>query len=59
MKRYYDKKHREMEYGVGEYVYLKLQSYRQVSVIKRAWPKLRPCYFGPYRILEKKWPSCL
>lgn len=53
MKGYYDKKHTERSFEVGQWVYLKLQPYRQHSVHKRAFHKLSPRYYGPY-LIEKR-----
>lgn len=53
MKSYADAKRSEREFAVGDWVYLKLQPYRQVTVAIRKNLKLSARYFGPYEILEK------
>lgn len=53
IKQVYDKKHIERELAVGDWVYLKLQNYRQNSIEQRKHQKLSPRYYGPYRVLEK------
>lgn len=53
MKRYADAKRTEREFQKGDWVYLKLQPYRQVTVAIRKSLKLSAKYFGPYEILEK------
>lgn len=53
MKNFYDKHHSERSFKVGDWVYLKLQPYRQQSVQKRTTNKLAPRYYGPYLIEQK------
>lgn len=53
MKQMADQQRTERDFEIGEYVYLKLQSYRQHSVVYRANKKLAPKYYGLYRILDK------
>ena len=45
------------EFAVGEFVFLKLQPYGQLSLVNRPCPKLAFKYFGPFQILEKFRPA--
>jgi hypothetical protein len=44
---------RDISFNVGDYMYLKLQPYRQTSVALRLSQKLSPRFFGPYQIICK------
>lgn len=56
MKTTYDGKHRLVEFAVGDYVWMKLQPYRQLSVSKSALHKLSPRFYGPFRVLGRIGP---
>ncbi|KAJ8751836.1 hypothetical protein K2173_026032 [Erythroxylum novogranatense] len=53
MKSLADQHRRDVEFEVGDYVYLKLQPYRQSSVAFRASMKLSPRFYGPFRIIAR------
>ncbi|KAL5759632.1 hypothetical protein ACOSQ2_018470 [Xanthoceras sorbifolium] len=53
MKTYADRKRTEREFNTGDHVYLKLQPYRQTTLVVRRNLKLVPRYFGPYQITER------
>lgn len=53
MKQQADKKWRDYELEVGDWVFLKLHPYRQHSIFRRAHKKLASCFFGPYQIFER------
>nr|XP_027091852.1 uncharacterized protein LOC113712566 [Coffea arabica] len=53
MKKYADERRSEREFREGDWVYLRLQPYRQSSVALRGNTKLTAKYFGPYK-LEKR-----
>lgn len=53
MKQYADLNRTERHFDVGDWVYVKLQPYRQQSVELRSQLKLSSKFFGPYLILEK------
>lgn len=40
-------------FNIGDYVFVKLQPYRQNSVVHRGNQKLAPKYYGPYEIIDR------
>ena len=53
MKLYADQKRSEREFKVGDWVYLRLQPYRQTSVELRSNTKLSANYYDPYQVMQK------
>ncbi|KAL0540811.1 hypothetical protein IC582_020826 [Cucumis melo] len=55
-KSYADKRRRDLEFQIGEQVFLKLSSCRGVLHFGRKG-KLSPRYIGPYQIIERVGPT--
>ena len=53
MKAQADSKRRELQFNVGDLVFLRIQPYRQRSLAKRRYEKLSPRFFGPYKIIRR------
>ncbi|KAH7567876.1 hypothetical protein JRO89_XS07G0172700 [Xanthoceras sorbifolium] len=53
MKQQADSKRRDIEYHVGDCVFLKLHPYHQQTVFKKAYQKLASRFYGPYQIEER------
>ena len=53
MKTPYDQGRVEREFVVGNWVYLRLQPYRQTSLALRQSHKLFPLFYGLYHVLER------
>lgn len=53
MKLYADQQRTDKSFQVGDWVYLKLKPYRQLSTKAIKDHKLSKRFFGPFRILEK------
>jgi hypothetical protein len=51
-KKYYDKGHRAVSYEVGDLVLLRLRHRAPASLPQVSKGKLKPRYFGPYRVIE-------
>jgi hypothetical protein len=53
MTSHANQRRREVSFEVDDYVYLKLQPYRQTTVAFRSSLKLSPQFYGPFQILSK------
>ena len=53
MKWYADKKTVDWSFNVGDWVYLRLQPYKQASVHHQKLGKLPPRFYDPFQILQK------
>lgn len=53
MKSHTDKKRSDRSYDVGDWVYVKLQPYRQTSLRSHTFQKLSAKFFGPFEIVAK------
>ncbi|GJU80924.1 putative nucleotidyltransferase, ribonuclease H [Tanacetum coccineum] len=56
MRNQANQKQRELTFQVGNYVFLKIQPYRQKTLAKRHYEKLSPRFFGPYRVKRAAGP---
>lgn len=53
MARSANKHRRDVQYEVGDSVFLKFRPHHQTTLKKVINPKLSPCYFSPFHILQK------
>ncbi|KAL0366704.1 UNVERIFIED_CONTAM: hypothetical protein Sradi_3560500 [Sesamum radiatum] len=53
MKLFVDKHRSERKFEVRDYVFLKLQPYRQISIALRRKLKLSARYYGPYEVVQR------
>ncbi|XP_026459213.1 uncharacterized protein LOC113359856 [Papaver somniferum] len=52
VKAYIDAHRTEREFSIGDWVYLRLQPYRQRTITNQSFSKLSPRFYGPFRVLE-------
>ena len=53
MSKYANQQRREVEFEIGDRVYLKLQPYRQQTLAKRPFEKLAARFYGPFTICQR------
>jgi hypothetical protein len=51
-KKHYDRVHRDITYQVGDWVLLRLRHRSPASLATASAGKLKPRYYGPYRVVE-------
>lgn len=56
MKQVADAKRRDISFEIGDWVFLKLQPYRQHTIFRRTSQKLTTRYFGPFQIEARIGP---
>ena len=52
MKWFADKKRVDKSFAVGDWVYLRLQPYKQSSIQSKKFGKLAPRFYGPYQVVQ-------
>ena len=53
MRWFADKKRVERSFAVGDWVHLRLQSYKQFSMHHKKLGKLAPRYYGPFQVIQR------
>ncbi|XP_050248995.1 uncharacterized protein LOC126696272 [Quercus robur] len=53
MKFHADKHRLERSFSIGDWVYLRLQPYRQKSITHKTFNKLSPRFYSPFQVLQK------
>lgn len=53
MQKSANKHRQEMEFQLGDWLYMKLRLYRQITVAQRRNEKLAPCFFGPFQVTQR------
>ncbi|GMI99248.1 hypothetical protein HRI_003594100 [Hibiscus trionum] len=53
MKNHVDKRRREVELHIGDWAFIRLQPYRQLSLRLAKQTKLSPRFFGPYKVTQR------
>ncbi|CAM8968817.1 unnamed protein product [Rhodiola kirilowii] len=56
MKNQADQHRKDREFAEGDWVFLKLQPYRQHSITRRASTKLAKRFYGPFKVIERIGP---
>ena len=52
MKTQAEKQRKDVSYNVGDWIYVHLQPYRQLSIFGTTYTKHAKHYYGPYKIIE-------
>ncbi|KAL0394552.1 UNVERIFIED_CONTAM: Transposon Ty3-G Gag-Pol polyprotein [Sesamum latifolium] len=53
MKTQADRRQSEWEFAVGDWVFVKLKPYKQMSLKAHSYHKLAPRYFGPFQVVQR------
>lgn len=53
MKKFVDLKRRQVQFAIGDMVYVKLRPYHSKTLAYKTNEKLSPHYFGPYKVQQK------